>query len=259
MVFRHWQVGLHIQRDKVAIVALQRSKSHWRLCRWWCVPLEEGTVEHGQIMQPAALFSALRDWRKELPLQHDIYLSFPAERTLQKTLPEPAMVLREPQQAQWITNTMSQALEMAPDALCVDYAQDKAGRRCHVTAAQQQDIMQLRTLAAQLNLHVAAIVPDACALQQFLPWPGTPVRGLAWSDGEQWLWATEQGWGRCSRQDAPALSQLAARLDLPEEQLTSCSHFEPWQAVARLQPPLPDTAEDFAIAIGLALGETGLW
>jgi len=254
MVFRRWQVGLHIQQDKTAIVALQRSKSHWRLCRWWCVPLEEGTVENGQIVQLTTLISALRDWRTELPWQHYIYLSFPAGRTLQKTLPEPAMVLREPQQARWIANAMGQALEMASDALCVDYVEDNAGRRCHVTAVQRQDIMPLRALAAQLNLQVAAIVPDACALQQFLPWPGTPVRALAWSDGEQWLWATEQGWGCCCRHDAPALSQLAARLNLCEEQLVSCSHFDPWQAVVRLQPPLPEVSEAFAIAIGLALG-----
>lgn len=254
MVFRHWQVGLHIQQDKVAIVALQRHKSHWRLCRWWCVPLEKGTVEQGQIVQPVTLISALRDWRKALPWLHDVYLSFPAERTLQKTLPEPAMMLRESQQVQWIASSMSQVLEMAPDALCVDYAEDKAGRCCHVTAAQRQDIMPLRTLAAQLNLQVAAIVPDACALRSFLPCPGTPVRGLAWSDGEQWLWATEQGWGRCSRQDAPTLSQLAARLALSEEQLASCRHFDPWQAVTRLQPPLPEVSQAFAIAIGLAMG-----
>lgn len=255
MVFRQWHIGLHIQQDKVAIVALRRSKSHWRLCRWWCVPLEEGTVEQGQIMQPTALILALRDWRKELPWQHNIYLSFPAERTLQKTLPEPAMMLRESQQVQWITNAMSQALEMSVDALCVDYAEDKAARRCHVTAAQREDIMPLRTLATQLNLHVAAIVPDACALQRFLPWPGTSVRGLAWSDGNQWLWATEQGWGCCSLHDLPTLSLLATRLNLPEEQLASCSHFDLWQAVALLQPPLPEVSDVFAIAIGLALGE----
>lgn len=259
MVFRHWQVGLHIQQDKIAIVALQRSKSHWRLCRWWCVPLEEGAVEHGQIVQLAVLVSALREWRKELPRQHNIYLSFPAARTLQKLLPEPAMVLRESQQVQWITNAMGQALEMAPDALCVDYGEDNSGRFYQVTAAQRQDIMLLRTLAAQLQLHVVAIVPDASALRSFLPWLKAPARGLAWSDREQWLWATEQGWGCCARQDAPALSQLATRLSLSEEQLALCHHFDPWQAVARLQPPLPDASEDFAIAIGLALGEVRQW
>lgn len=254
MAFGRWQVGLHIQQDKIVIVALQRSRAHWRLCRWWCVPLEDGVVDHGQIVQPTALVSALRDWRKTLPHQHRVYLAFPAERTLQKTLPVPAMVLREPQQEAWIASAMGQALEMAPTALCVDYVEDRPSRCCYVTAAQRQDIMPLRQLATQLQLHVAAIVPDACALQHFLPWLKTPVRGLAWSDRDQWLWATEQGWGRCVRQDAPALSQLAARLSLAEEQLISCDQFEPWQSIARLQPPLPDAGEDFAIAIGLALG-----
>ncbi|HKS34852.1 MAG TPA: pilus assembly protein [Enterobacteriaceae bacterium] len=255
MAFGQWQVGLHIQQDKIAIVALQRGKSHWRLCRWWCIPLAAGTVDNGQILSPAALVSALRDWRKELPLQHDISLSFPAERTLQKTLPEPAMVLREPQQVQWVASAMGQALEMTPETLCVDYIEDKPARRWQVTAAQRQDLTPLRTLAAQLRLNVTAIVPDACALQRFLPWLTAPACVLAWSDSEQWLWATEQRWGRCTRRDAPVLSQLAARLSLPEEQLISCSHFDPWQAITRLQPPLPESAEAFAVAIALALGE----
>ena len=256
MVFRRWQVGLHIQQDKVVIVALQRNRAHWRLCRWWRIPLELRTVNNGQIVQPAALVSALCDWRKSLPRQHDVYLSFPAERTLQKTLPEPAIVLRGSRQEQWITHAMGHALEMVPDTLCVDYMEDNAGRCCHVTAAQHQDIMQLRTLAVELNLQVAAIVPDACALQHFLPRLKAPARGLAWSDGDRWLWATEQGWGCCTRQDAPTLAQLVTRLNLREEEMIACHSFDPWEIIARLQPPLPHTAEEFAIAIGLALGET---
>ena len=259
MIFRHWQVGLHIQQDKIAAVALQRSKGRWQLCRWWCLPLDGSAVEDGQIVHPETLVSALRDWRKTLPRQHSLYLSFPAERTLQKVLPEPAMTLRESQRMRWIASAMGQTLEMAPDTLCVDYIEDTPGRRYQVTAAQRQDIMPLQALASQLQLRVAAIIPDACALRYFLPWLQAPARGLAWSDGEQWLWATEQGWGRSIRQDTPALSQLAARLNLPEDQLIACDQFDPWQVVTRLQPPLPEAGKDFAIAIGLVLGEAGRW
>lgn len=255
MAFRNWQVGLHIQQDKVAIVALQRDRSYWRLCRWWCVPLENGVVDRGQILQSAKLVSALRDWRKELPLQHDVHLSFPAERTLQKTLAEPAMALREPEQARWVVSAMARALEMAPDALCFDYVEDNERRSWDVTAAQRHDIARLRTLAAELHLHVTAIVPDACALQRFLPWLTVPAQGLAWSDNEQWLWATACGWGRSARRDIPGLPQLAVRLNLAEEQLMQCRSFDPWQVVPRRQPPLPEDGEMFAIAIALAMGE----
>jgi len=259
MIFRHWQVGLHIQQDKIAIVALQRSKGHWQLCRWWSLALDNSAVENGQIVQLATLVSALRDWRRALPRQHSIYLSFPAERTLQKMLPEPAIALRESQQMRWIASAMGQTLEMVPDALYVDYIEDTPGRCYQVTAAQRQDIMPLQALASQLQLRIAAIIPDACALRYFLPCLQAPACGLAWSDGEQWLWATERGWGRCVRQDAPALSQLAARLNLSEDQLIACDQFDPWQVVTRLQPPLPEAGKDFAIAIGLVLGEAGRW
>lgn len=255
MALKHWQVGLHIQQDKVAIVALQRDRARWRLCRWWLIPLESGGAEYGDVLPSEALLSALRDWRKELPYYHDIHLAFPTGRTLQKTLPAPAVVLREPEQARWVSSAMAQSLAMASDTLCFDYAEDYAHQRWAVTAAQHADIEQLRALAETLRLHVTAITPEACALQRLLPWVTAPACALAWSDGLQWLWATSHGWGCVAHRDAPGLSELAVRLNLEETQLMLCHRFDPWQAVTRRQPPLPDEDDAFTVAIALAMGE----
>ena len=44
MAFKTWQTGVHIQQDRVLIVALDRVKSGWRLRRWWAIPLAEGII-----------------------------------------------------------------------------------------------------------------------------------------------------------------------------------------------------------------------
>ncbi|UYW73428.1 hypothetical protein OFY05_18955 [Pseudocitrobacter faecalis] len=39
MAFGCWQIGLHIQQDKIAAIALQRVRGGWALRRWWLLPL----------------------------------------------------------------------------------------------------------------------------------------------------------------------------------------------------------------------------
>ena len=75
MAFKTWQTGVHIQQDRVLIVALDRDKSGWRLRRWWAIPLGEGIIRDGKICQPEQLVDALRDWRKTLPHAHRVFLS----------------------------------------------------------------------------------------------------------------------------------------------------------------------------------------
>ena len=64
MAFKTWQTGVHIQQDRVLIVALAREKSGWRLRRWWAIPLAKDIIRDGKICQPEQLVDALRDWRK---------------------------------------------------------------------------------------------------------------------------------------------------------------------------------------------------
>lgn len=87
MAFKIWQTGVHIQQDRVLIVALAREKLGWCMRRWWAIPLDEGIIRDGKICQPEQLVDALRDWRKTLPHYHRAFLSFPAARTLQRALP----------------------------------------------------------------------------------------------------------------------------------------------------------------------------
>ena len=50
MTFRNWRIGIHIQQDSVAIVALLYERGRWALRRWWRIPLPPGLVAQGSIV-----------------------------------------------------------------------------------------------------------------------------------------------------------------------------------------------------------------
>lgn len=227
MAFRNWRLGMHIQQDSIAIVALLHERSHWALRRWWRIPLPPGLVRQGMVADVSALGSRLAAWRRELPAQHQVSIAFPAVRTLQKRLPYPQFALREREQATWVASAMSQQLAMPASALCIDYAPTSRDDGWQVTAAQRLDINVLRELAGRLRLRVAAIVPDASALGAFFPWMTAADQGLAWRDEKHWLWAMREAWQQHQRQRQqyqrrsaiaawqPRLQALAA--DLPAQ------------------------------------------
>lgn len=126
MAFRNWRIGMHIQQDHIAIVALLLERSRWALRRWWSIPLMPGTVRQGIVVDVESLARQLQPWRRELPLQHQACIAFPAARTLQKQLPRPQISLRESEQATWIASAMAQQLEMPASSLCVDYVDARA-------------------------------------------------------------------------------------------------------------------------------------
>lgn len=83
MAFRNWRIGMHIQQDHIAIVALLHERSRWALRRWWSIPLMPGSVRQGMVVDVESLARQLQSWRRELPLQHQVCIAFPAARTLQ--------------------------------------------------------------------------------------------------------------------------------------------------------------------------------
>ena len=218
-----------------------------------------GSVRQGMVVDVESLARQLQSWRRELPLQHQVCIAFPAARTLQKQLPRPQISLRESEQATWIASAMAQQLEMPASSLCVDYAQTGAVDGWRVTAAQRLDVNLLCRLASRLKLRVVGIVPDASALSAFLPWQPDDVQGLAWRDEASWLWATADSWGCCPCSDAPSFPDLVSRVNGGTFRLCASAspdgrNFVAWSAIHRLQPPLPARGDSFTVALGLALG-----
>jgi pilus assembly protein HofM len=258
MAFRCWQVGLHIQHARIAIVALQRERVGWALRRWWSIPLPDGAADRGIVIQPDRIVNALKSWRRELPLQHQVAMAFPASRTLQKAIPRPAMALRERDSTHWVASNMAKRMEMDAAALCFDYAPDEAQREYRVTVAQQRDVVALYQVAQRLTLQVTAITPDASALRYFLPYLTEPGQAVVWRDDDAWLWATSSNWGTTGFSQAATFSDLLSHIQQP---LTRCTaqtvaqpSVDPWSTIVKRQPPLPPDSDAFAVAIALALG-----
>lgn len=173
MAFKTWQIGLHIQQHEALAISVIRGASGWSLQRWWRLPLMNVSTAEGTIPDPQSLAHVLRPWSRELPLRHRIYLSFPANRTLQRAFPHPPMRLREREQVAWLSQTMARELDMDPDLLRFDFQDDALSPAFNVTAVQSKEISELLTLAQTINVRIAAVTPDACALQRLLPFiPG---------------------------------------------------------------------------------------
>lgn len=255
MALKTWQTGVHIQQDKVRIVALTKEKSGWRLRRWWAVPLADGIIRDGKILEPDQLVNALRDWRRALPHYHRVFLSFPAARTLQRSLPRPSIALRDSEQVSWVGSTLSRELEMSANVLCFDYVEDTFSNTFHVTAAQNKEVDALLLLAKTLRLRLAAITPDAGALVNLLP-AVAPAQCVIWCDRHQWLWAMRHQWGRRNATEARDAIELAALLALSPDDI---AHFDathdPLATVVCCQPPLPECGADFTVALALAMSE----
>lgn len=257
MAFRFWQIGLHIQPREALAVAVVRGASGWYLQRWWRMPLAQQTIKDGHIHDPEQLAGMLQSWSRELPQRHHIHLSFPSSRTRQKAFSRPSMSLREREQSAWLTGAMARELDMDPDLLRFDYSEDALTPAFTVAAAQEKEVSTLLTLAKTLRVQVTAITPDACALQRLLPFIPSSQSCLAWRDDSQWLWATHYAWGRKTVAEIADTHALATSLSLPPDHVALCAKedFDPWQAVAIRQPPVPAEGHAFAIALGLALGE----
>lgn len=255
MAFKTWQTGVHIQQDRVLIVALAREKSGWRLRRWWVIPLAKDIIRDGKICQPEQLVDALRDWRKTLPHAHRVFLSFPAARTLQRSLPRPTVALRDSEQLSWLGAALARELEMSADTLCFDYAQDTFSNTFHVTAAQNNEVDTLLALAKTLRLRLVTITPDASALTNLLP-ALAPAQCVAWRDDRQWLWAMRHQWGRRLTTEAENVAALAALLALePNDIVLFDRQRDPWEILARCQAPLPECGADYTVALALAMSE----
>lgn len=185
MAFKTWQIGLHIQQHEALAIAVIRGASGWSLQRWWRLPLMNASTAEGTIPDPQSLAHVLRPWSRELPLRHRIYLSFPANRTLQRAFPHPPMRLREREQVAWLSQTMARELDMDPDLLRFDFQDDALSPAFNVTAVQSKEISALLTLAQTLNVRIAAVTPDACALQRLLPFIPSGRQCLVWRDESQ--------------------------------------------------------------------------
>ncbi len=254
MAFKTRQIGLHIQQHEALAIAVIRGASGWSLQRWWRLPLMNASTAEGTIPDPQSLAHVLRP-RAVSCRYVTVFISFPANRTLQRAFPHPPMRLREREQVAWLSQTMARELDMDPDLLRFDFQDDALSPAFNVTAVQSKEISELLTLAQTLNVRIAAVTPDACALQRLLPFIPSGRQCLVWRDESQWLWATRYAWGVNRR----AMRRRCMTLPQHYPSCRNIFRYAPranstWRAVTVRQPPVPPDGYRFAIALGLAMG-----
>ncbi len=270
MVISTWQIGLEIQHQTLRAVAVQRQRQGWQLRRWWLLPLPENTLREGVVRSPECLVKVLAQWRRELPLRHQLRVAFPTQRTLQRPVPAPDNRLREPARESYLAACAARQLQTLPAQLSWDYtaiSQDPTQLR--VIAARQSEVQELLACLAKQRLFPATLTPGASALPILgsLCNPSKP-RFLVHREHDHWLWATasdEPDWGWVDALQVETFADLCRQLTVePQEVAFSSAAADPlptgahsldaWRALVRLQPPLPQHGGSFTVAIALATG-----
>jgi pilus assembly protein HofM len=270
MVISTWQIGLEIQQQTLRAVAVKRQRQGWQLRQWWLIPLPENTFREGVVQAPENLIKALAQWRRELPLRHQLRVAFPTRRTLQRLVPTPDNRLCEPARESYLAASAAEQLQMLPAQLSWDYtAMPQDAAQIRVIAARHSEVRELLTNLARQRLFPVSLTPGASVLPALgrLCSPDKP-RLLVHQEQDHWLWARpgeEPDWGWTDVRQAQTFSDLCRQLAVePQEVAFSSALAEPlpqgarpldaWRALARLQPPLPPHGGSFTVAIGLAIG-----
>jgi len=271
MMFSTWQIGLDIQHESIRAVAVQRQRQGWQLRHWWQLPLPEGTFRDGLLTNSEAFTKALLDWRKELPVRHQLRVSFPTQRTLQRPIPAPDKRLAEPASEVYIASATARQLQMTPAQLCWDYlASQDVTDPYLIIAARQTDVAALIKSLAAIRLYPATLTPGASALPALIaPCHLEKCQYLVHHEGDHWLWASAEAmprWGWVDTHVVPTIAELCLQLKTapdrvvlsfaqPQSLPTGVLLLDAWEALSRLQPPLPRHGGIFTVAIALAIGQ----
>ncbi len=257
MVFKSWRIGLDIQCDGARAVALSQGRHGWYLQRWWDFPHLK-TAPTGQIVLP----EAMADWHRQLPLGAQLRVSFPGSRTLQKTVTAEPGALTEAQRAMYLASSLSRPLHMNAAELSLDYCTQSSGEYA-VTAARREEVEAMRMALHQIRLIPIALAPDASALQSLIPFiTAEGYSTVIHQSGEYWLWASAACWGSVDKAQVATVPALCQHIAVQMSQVVTChqalavngvAYFDPWSALVRLQPPLPEKGEHYAVALALAL------
>ena len=270
MMFATWQIGLDIQHESIRAVAVQRQRQGWQLRHWWQLPLPEGTFRDGLLINAEAFTKAMLDWRKELPVRHQLRVSFPTQRTLQRSVPAPDKRLAESASEAYIASATARQLQMTPAQLCWDYLASQDVTDSHlIIAARQTDVAALVKSLAVVNLYPATVTPGAGALPLLIaPCHLEKCEYLVHREGNHWLWASTEitpRWGWADTHTVPTIidfcqqfktepERVALSFAQPEPQPAGFLPLDAWSALSRYQPPLPRHGGMFTVAIGLAIG-----
>lgn len=265
MLFRHWQIGVDIQHDALRVVAVQRQRYGWQLRGWWQAPLEAGWVIQGRVVDLNAVAGALARLRRQWPLGYRIRVGMPVGRTVLRHVPSPAVQLREQAFHDYVGQVAARQLDIPVEKLCWDYTAQAERSGIDIVAAHHEDVTTLQRCLSLAQCRVDAITPDALALGIFQPVVGEH-QWIICRTCTHWVWSSSTGWGSLPVTDAAGCMAVCDQLRCVPQNAWFCGQItsddqkqinilEPWRAIQRVSPPLPDDDYRYALAVGLAMGE----
>jgi pilus assembly protein HofM len=178
MAFKTWQTGVHIQQDRVLIVALAREKSAG-VTPLVGIPLAKASFVTAKFASQNSWLMRCATGERRCRIITGSSL-FPGTRSAKVASPPGRCAARQ-RAALMAGRALARELEMSADTLCFDYAQDTFSNTFHVTAAQNNEVETLLALAKTLRLRLVTITPDASALANLLP-AVAPAQCVAWRD-----------------------------------------------------------------------------
>ncbi len=264
MAFGCWKIGLNIQDNGVYAVALLPTRQGWQARGWWEFSDTPESTNASLWAVPERLILLLKEWRRLLPRQHRLAVSFPALQTVQRLVPQPGMQLNEPQREAYMAMNLARELQLDAQSLRFDYRQlaTESGGYA-VTAIRQSMLQPVIDALHKLQLEPESIIPDACALQALLPSVNTyGYEAIVQQQANAWLWASAQGWGAWSCGELTGRAEACQALGLPEARVAFIEplsgkeecQYDPWQIIPRRQPPLPENGGHYTVALALAIG-----
>jgi len=264
MAFQRWQVGLDIQSGHICALAIERRRHGWQLRHWWQQSLPHDTLRNGLLQSSLLLQEMLRRWRQQLPKQFSLRVGLPPQLVLQRTLPLPQTTLREPALNRYVTASARRLFPVDAAALAFDYHSSAADNTLQVTAARRDSVAQWLTPLQQAGLQPDVFELSTLALTQIaLRLPLPPQTLLIHPAGEHWFWVLNDSM-MLSGAVAGELNQAELEQLFPQADQRLCTSSalletlqakpcKPLSLLHYLQPPLPPSDGDFALALGLAL------
>lgn len=263
MAFHTWQIGLDIQNRQVCALALQPHRDGWQLRHWWQQRLPQDTLRNGVLQSSPELLTALTAWRQRLPRRYSLRVGLPARLVLQRQLPLPAQLLKEPALGRYVQAAAHRLFPLEPAALALDYRQDAQSGQLCVTAARLESIDHWAAPLLQAGLKPQVFELTTEALRR-LACQATLQDGavLVLQQDNRWLWS--DGHTAADNGEATTLAALQQQAFPDARSVAWCtaepcllpadaSIFSPFDLFRYKQPPLPENPGAFALAVGLAL------
>lgn len=283
MYLSKWNIGLEIHSGGFNAVALQQKRYGWQLRGWWQISLNQPVLNQQGLLNPELLTEKLSQWRKQLPKIISLRIVFPCRLVLQQPLKLPPQPL-SPQELGWYLDaSVSKLFPLSAHELIIDYrAQTVASQQqLLITATRSKELLLWTDLLKRAGFRPEAIDITPCILRTIARAAAISADNLLMHRQEnQWLIVSpladdfyfelmnESGLSladykalACQRYNSVTngkVSKISVSGDLESFENGSEKeiHFwTPFNAIQRLQPPLPKLQTLFTVPCGLAMRE----